>query len=118
MNTKDKCDRVEHQQDLGEILAAKSRVIALWYASWCPFCTKFLPIFEKHAEGEGQNFLLVRDDQESMGEKYAVEVFPTVLFVENGVVSKRLDGARPGSGTHRKTVGGLHCRMPLTGASR
>jgi thioredoxin 1 len=92
MNAKDNCDRVDRQQDLEKILAAKDRVIALWYASWCPFCKKFLPIFEKHAEGKGRNFLLVRDDQDSMGGQYAVEVFPTVLFFENGAVSKRLDG--------------------------
>jgi thioredoxin-like negative regulator of GroEL len=92
MNTKNKCDLVDHQQDLEKILTAKGRVIALWYASWCPFCTKFLPIFEKHAEGERRNFLLVRDDQESMGGQYAVEVFPTVLLFENGAVSKRQDG--------------------------
>ena len=56
------------------------------------YATKFLPIFEKHAEGEGRYFLFVRDDQESLGDKYSVEIFPTVLFFENGAVSKRLDG--------------------------
>jgi thioredoxin 1 len=101
MNTKDKCDLVDHQQELEKTVTTKGRVIALWYASWCPFCTKFLPIFEKHAKGEGRNFLLVRDDQENMGGRYAVEVFPTVLFFENGAVSKRLDGI-PGVGLTEK----------------
>ncbi|MCX5826120.1 MAG: thioredoxin family protein [Deltaproteobacteria bacterium] len=101
MNTKDKCDLVDHQQELEKTVTTKGRVIALWYASWCPFCTKFLPIFEKHSKGEGRNFLLVRDDQESMGGRYEVEVFPTVLFFENGAVSKRLDGI-PGVGLTEK----------------
>ena len=101
MNTKDKCDLVDHQQELEKTVTTKGRVIALWYASWCPYCTKFLPIFEKHAKEEGRNFLLVRDDQESMGGRYAVEVFPTVLFFENGAVSKRLDGI-PGVGLTEK----------------
>ncbi len=92
MNTQDKCDQVDQPQDLEKVLAAKGRVIALWYASWCPFCAKFLPIFEKYAKGEERKFLLVRDDRESMGDRYAVEIFPTVLFFENGAVSKRLDG--------------------------
>ncbi|MFH2074896.1 MAG: thioredoxin family protein [Pseudomonadota bacterium] len=103
MSAKDRFDRVDNQQDFQKILTAKSRVIALWYASWCPFCRKFLPIFEKHAEAEGRNFLLVRDDQESMGGKYAVEVLPTVLFFENGAVSKRLDGI-PGVGLTEKQM--------------
>lgn len=98
MDTKDQFDRAENQQDLAKQLKAKSRVIALWYVSWCPFCRKFLPIFEKHAkEATGISFLLVRDDQELMGEEYGVEVFPTLLFFEGGVVSKRLDGS-PGVG--------------------
>ncbi len=93
-----KTERVDQQADLEKILAARERVIALWYASWCPFCKKFLPIFENYAEGEaGHDFLLVRDDQESLGEKYAVAIFPTVLFFENGPLSKRLDGV-PGIG--------------------
>ena len=92
MNPKDSCDRVERRQDLEKALAAKERVIALWYASWCPFCARFLPIFEKHAREGNRNFLLVKDDRESMGEPYEVEVFPTLLFFEEAAVSKRLDG--------------------------
>ncbi|MHB8829005.1 MAG: thioredoxin family protein [Syntrophales bacterium] len=93
-----KTERVDQQADIEKILAARERVIALWYASWCPFCKKFLPIFEKYAEeGAGHDFLLVRDDQESLGGKYAVAIFPTVLFFENGAISKRLDGV-PGIG--------------------
>jgi hypothetical protein len=36
-----------------------------------------------------------------MGGRYEVEVFPTVLFFENGAVSKRLDGI-PGVGLTEK----------------
>ncbi|MHB8091470.1 MAG: thioredoxin family protein [Syntrophales bacterium] len=103
MNMKDSCDWIDQKQELEKILAAKNRVISLWYASWCPFCKRFLPIFEKHAEGAGRNFLFVRDDQEIIGEKYAVEVFPTVLFFENGTVSQRLDGI-PGVGLTEKQL--------------
>lgn len=103
MDTKDKCDRVDNQKDLKKALASKERVTALWYVSWCPYCRKFLPIFEKHAEGEGRNFLFVQDDQETMAEQYGVEVFPTVLFFENGAVSKRLDGV-PGVGLTEKQL--------------
>lgn len=101
MAVNDHCERVDNQQELEKILAARKRVLALWYASWCPFCRKFLPVFEKHAVGAGGNFLLVRDDEESLGGKYAVEVFPTVLLFENGTVSQRLDGI-PGVGLTEK----------------
>ena len=83
---------VNNNHDLIEILRATDRVIALFYASWCPFCARFLPIFKKHAGGKGRHFVSVQDDHKTIADQYSVKVFPTVLFFENGVVSKRLDG--------------------------
>ena len=86
------CALVNSERDLREILRATGRVIALFHASWCPFCVRFLPIFKKHAEKEGRHFVIVQDDQETIADQYSVKVYPTVLFFENGVISKRLDG--------------------------
>ena len=83
---------VNNNHDLMEILRATDRVIAFFHASWCPFCVRFLPIFQKTAEGEGRHFVIVQDDQETIADQYSVKVYPTVLFFENGVISKRLDG--------------------------
>ena len=97
MNSKEPCALVDNEKDLGEILRTKENVIALFYASWCPFCKKFLPIFMRNAEGEHRNFLRVQDDEETMADRYSVKIFPTVLYFEKGIVSKRLDGV-PGVG--------------------
>jgi len=86
------CALVNDEHDLKEILKIKDKVIALFYASWCPFCVKFLPIFQKHAEKDRQHYVIVQDDQETIADQYSVKVYPTVLFFENEVVSKRLDG--------------------------
>jgi len=86
------CASVNNNHDLIEILRDTDRVIVLFYASWCPFCVRFLPIFQKNAEQEGRHFVIVQDDQETIADQYSVKVYPTVLFFENGVVSKRLDG--------------------------
>ena len=56
MNLKEQCALVNNENDLDEILKTKESVIALFYASWCPFCKKFLPIFMSNAEGEGAAF--------------------------------------------------------------
>jgi thioredoxin 1 len=92
MKTTERCVLVDSERGLNETLKANERVIALFYASWCPFCVDFLPVFQKHAEGEGLGFLVVQDDQETLGDRYAVEVVPTVLFFRNGKVARRLDG--------------------------
>jgi thioredoxin 1 len=87
------CDRLSNGQDLAAASKAKDKVLALFYASWCPFCSRFLPVFEKQAKGKEGNFLLVEDDKETFCDKYSIGIFPTVLYFEKGVLTKRLDGA-------------------------
>jgi len=92
MNANTSCTLVNNEHDLKEILKVEDKVIALFYASWCPFSQRFLPIFQKHVEKEGRYFIMVRNDQETMVDQYSVKVHPTVLFFEKGIVLKRLDG--------------------------
>ncbi len=105
MKTTDKCIPVDDEHRLNEMLKTNERVIALFYASWCPFCALFLPIFQRRAdaETEGLRFLTVKDDGESMGGNYSVEIVPTVLFFKKGNVSKRLDGVA-GVGLNEKKL--------------
>ncbi|HYA14704.1 MAG TPA: protein disulfide isomerase family protein [Syntrophales bacterium] len=92
MSASGTCTTVNNNDDLIKILRTTNRVIVLFYASWCPFCIKFPLIFKKHGEAEGRHFVIVQDDQETIADEYLVKVYPTVLFSENGVVSKRSDG--------------------------
>jgi thioredoxin 1 len=103
MKRADKCVMIDDEQGLNHMLEDSERVIALFYASWCPFCASFLPVFERHATGGGLRFMAVKDDQESIGDLYAVEIIPTALFFENGRVSRRLDGV-PGVGLNEKQL--------------
>ena len=54
----------------------------------------------------------IQDDRESVGDKYSVDVFPTVLFFEKGAVSKRLDG-EPGMGLSEKQLADFVKSCPL-----
>jgi thioredoxin 1 len=92
MDASTTCTLVNNRHDLTKTLGAQDRVIALFYASWCPFCVKFLPAFRKRAAEAGRHLVVVQDDQETIAGRYSVKVYPTVLFFENGAVSKRLDG--------------------------
>ena len=102
-----------NNHDLIEILRATDRVIALFHASWCPFCVRFLPVFKKHAGGEGRYFVSVQDDQETIADQYSVKVYPTVLFFENRIVSKRLDGVL-GAGLDEKQLAEFINLCPLS----
>ncbi len=92
------------EPDLEEVLKTKQKFFALFYASWCPFSRRFLPIYEKCTLNSSVPCLRVMvDDREDLCEKFAIAVFPTVLLFENSEVAKRLDG-EPGEGLSEKQL--------------
>jgi thiol-disulfide isomerase/thioredoxin len=80
------------EADLNSALKTIDKVCVLFYASWCPFSQRFLPIFEKASKNKDCYARVVIDDDESLAEKYDIEFYPTVLFFDNGKATKRLDG--------------------------
>jgi thiol-disulfide isomerase/thioredoxin len=86
-------DLIQNNRDLQKVLQSKGKACVLFYASWCPFSRMFLPVFEKHAQKHGPDFVRVQvDDDERLCDQYSVKVYPSVIYFENGKVSKRLDG--------------------------
>ena len=84
---------VTDRQDLANAITGKGAILALVFATWCPFCQRFLPVFEKYAAGR-DDFLFVQDDEEIVVTEYDVESIPSVLFFENGVLGQRGVGLR------------------------
>jgi thiol-disulfide isomerase/thioredoxin len=96
--------KIDVEYGLDGMLKSKDRVVVLFYASWCPFSQRFLPVFERYAKDKTRTCLrVVTDDKASLCEKYSVDVVPTVLLFEKGKVSKRLDGV-PGAGLTEKQL--------------
>ncbi|HEX7713843.1 MAG TPA: thioredoxin family protein [Bacillota bacterium] len=91
MNRVNQCQLVANESDLNEALKLNEQMLTLVFATWCPFCQRFLPVFEKYARGR-EDFLLIQDDQEIVADRYEVEVVPTALYFEKGILEKRLDG--------------------------
>jgi thioredoxin 1 len=99
--------KIDAEYDLENVLKTKNKVFVLFYASWCPFSQRFLPIFEKYAQDNPTACMRVKiDDKAKLCEKYSVDVVPTVLLFEKGKVAKRLDGA-PGAGLNEKQLKNL-----------
>jgi thiol-disulfide isomerase/thioredoxin len=79
-------------------LKSKEKAFVLFYASWCPYSQRFLPIFEEYAKSNPKECITVMiDDKPDVCEKYEIEYYPTVLLLKRGAVKKRLD-ATPGLG--------------------
>ncbi len=92
---------------IDDVLKTKEKAFVLFYASWCPFSQRFLPIFQDYAKGNPQECMsIVIDDKPDLCDKYKIEYYPTVLLFKKGEVKKRLD-ATPGFGLTKKQLAEL-----------
>ena len=86
---------VDNKQDLDNILKKNGKVLVLFCASWCPYCTRFVPAFDEKAVdfAFGSVLHVLLDDYNNpLWDDYSIEAVPTVIFFEKGKVCRRLDG--------------------------
>lgn len=86
---------VDNKSDLRSQLQKSRRVVALFYASWCSFCRKFLPIFNKQSSKQDDNLILrvkLNDYDNPLWADYSIEAVPTVVLFNEGKIWRRLDG--------------------------
>lgn len=91
MNSTQPESLISSSQQLARVLKQEQRVVALIYATWCPYCLRFLPVFQRYAQSHPE-FRLVQDDQEAVADLYEIDVVPTVLVFEGEKLVRRLDG--------------------------
>jgi thiol-disulfide isomerase/thioredoxin len=85
-------------------IEGKEKAFVLFYASWCPFSQRFLPIFEEYSRSNSRECLsVIVDDKPDVCEEYSIEYYPTLILFRNGKVRKRLD-AKPGIGLNKKQL--------------
>jgi thioredoxin 1 len=77
-----------------EVLAASEPTVVLFWATWCPFCLRFKPIFDEAARGSDLRFAAVYlDDVDNpLWDTYDVEVVPTLALFAQGALRFRRDG--------------------------
>jgi thiol-disulfide isomerase/thioredoxin len=82
----------------------KEKAFVLFYATWCPFSLRFLPIFEEYTKGNPKECIsVIVDDRPDVCEEYSIEYYPTVILFKKGKVYGRLD-AKPGVGLDKKQL--------------
>ena len=92
------------QTNIDDELKSKEKAFVLFYATWCPYSQRFLPIFQEYAKNNPQECVsIIIDDKPDLCEKYEIEYYPTVLMFKKGAVEKRLD-ATPGLGLTKKQL--------------
>lgn len=104
---------VDSEHELKKILKGSEACFVLFYASWCPFSLRFLPIFENPAGKHGRDFVrILLDGNEKVFDEFSISVYPTVLYFEGGRLSKRLDG-RHGAGLNENQLAELVKSCPV-----
>jgi thioredoxin-like negative regulator of GroEL len=95
MNNTEPCILLQNEEDLERAIHTNESFFVLFYADWCYFSQRFLPIYEKcSTEATHPCYRMIMDEHPALCLKYSVEVYPTVIFFEKGNVVKRLDGIR------------------------
>ena len=96
--------RSKGRNTISEEIKNKNKAVVLFYATWCPFSQRFLPIFEEYSKSNPKECIsVIIDDSPDVCEEYAIEYYPTVIMFKNGKVHKRLD-ADPGIGLNKKQL--------------
>ncbi len=84
---------IEGRKELKRLLESGETAFVLFYAAWCPFCQRFLPVFERLARDYEESFFrILFDGNEDLFDEYSVEVYPSVILFRAGTPAVRLDG--------------------------
>jgi thioredoxin 1 len=97
---------IDNAEELNAILGRNEEVLVLFYATWCPYCVNFVPMFDKKIVNSSVGnviHVLLDDFDNPLWDDYDIEAVPTVIFFEKSKVSRRLDG-RSGLGLSEKQL--------------
>jgi thiol-disulfide isomerase/thioredoxin len=96
--------RTSKKSDLSDRVKDKEKAYVLFYATWCPFSQRFLPIFQEYAKKNPEECLsIIVDEDPEVCEEYAIEYYPTVITFKKGKAYKRLN-AEPGVGLDKRQL--------------
>ena len=80
------------------ISQAKKPVLLDVFATWCPPCKMLSPVLEKIALDYQDKLIVAKMDLDTCpqtGNKFSVEVIPTVFLFQDGVVTEKFIGFKP-----------------------
>jgi thioredoxin 1 len=71
---------------------ANGEVVALFYASWCPDCSRFCPKFISKFEGKPNYVMVAIDEDEDIAwDEFKIDSVPSVLVFKGKKISTRYD---------------------------
>ena len=75
------------------MLVAKWKIAVLFYAGWCPYCVRFMPVFDAAAAKAKVKVAKARidADENPIWDDYKIEVVPTVILFKDGEEKSRVE---------------------------
>lgn len=109
---------IDEEARLRGLIEAGGDALVLFYASWCPFSKKFLPVFEKNAPGP-RCFRVLTDRTAGVEENFGIDFVPTVMLFHKGQLHMRLNGIA-GEGLDEEMLLGLlrTCKFGAAGEDK
>ncbi|MFQ6012682.1 MAG: thioredoxin family protein [Thermoplasmata archaeon] len=89
------------------VLDAEEPVLALFFAAWCGFCQRFLPLFRATDTGAIKKVEVdISEEINPLWDTYRIQVVPTLILFEGGNILGRTDGIL-GEGLTRTDLDGI-----------
>ncbi|MEE8133234.1 MAG: thioredoxin family protein [Nitrososphaerales archaeon] len=90
-------ETIEDYEDfIPKVVESEDKYLVLFYADWCPYCTKFKVAFEKY-EGKFSYKMVgakVNEDENPLWDLFKIESVPTMIAFDNGEIVCRRDAVR------------------------
>jgi len=82
-------------EDYNKAIKSGKPVLTLFYADWCRYCIRFMPVFEKAAEKYGDDIVFAKvnvEDQkyEKLVREHRISGFPTVIIIDKKYSNKAI----------------------------
>lgn len=75
-----------------KVLNNNQKTLVLFYASWCPYCANFKPIFEAADLNNSKKIAtLIDEDENPLWDRFNIQAVPTMIAFENGKTVTRRD---------------------------
>lgn len=78
-----------------KVLDSDKKTLVLFYASWCPYCANFKPLFEStNANNAKKIGALIDEDENPLWDKFNIQAVPTMIVFEKGKIIDRKDAKK------------------------
>ncbi len=78
-----------------KILADGRKILVLFYADWCPYCSNFKPTFKEiNSENIQKKAALINEDENPFWDRFNIQAVPTMIAFQNGKIIARRDAKK------------------------